>query len=198
MTADNSGQEQARRHRRGGARANAGRPRKLTDEQRFSVGADCERMAHEMGKRLVVQATKDLFGSSYELRTAIPGFMSDQVPSVWSRQQLVASEQAERERLTRDLTPEALKRGPPKTLREGDIAVELHGLAGTDPDSEWLPIFRIEPVAPVGFKADICAAVAAIWSERIGGKLSASTVRDCWKEFLELGESIRAEMDGEP
>lgn len=187
---DEIGTEQPRqRPKHGGARRGAGRPLKLTEEQRQQIGIDCFRLENKILRAHLGRKRRNFLAQS-ELSDHIPHsrarLLTRQELDV--RRALIADEEREREYLLRSGQSD-------KTLREDLIEFELHQLAGTDPQSGAPPArwFSLTVATPPGLKKRIRQFMAARWSRRIGVAVSQWTVRDCWKEVRDLRDDLLRE-----
>lgn len=166
------------RGKHGGARRGAGRPPKLTDEQRLWIGADCEGAFRAATQVRMKRATEDLFEFRSEFKEVIR--QVNQTPLAGRR---------------------AFLRGDDFKWHESEVRMELAQILENlpvgwdigesddpnDPMGRWL---RLRSIKPQGVRDGIIAAVAADWSKRVGFKIPESTVSKCWDWVRSIRKSL--------
>ena len=161
---------------RGGRRLNAGRKPILSDLQRFCVGMQCEGdFKAAAAAKQKAEIERVLAQSDYDAVIA----KVHTIP-VHKRKEWLQSQEYD--------------------AHCADIELELHALAGTDPDGgqDAPRLFTVFPQRPTGVRNDIIEKVAADWATRIGKPISISTVTRCWEEARELLKINAESLGNEP
>lgn len=167
---DEAADEQPRpRVKHGGAREGAGRPRKLSEFERFEVGAACEAAYLDIMKQAKNTAIENVLSDYLEVQTR-----AVRVP-VQDRRKFLRSEYG-RQYLA-------------------DVKEEVRAIVGFGSDRRLNPLRGVHLTfkPPPGTMRQILGAVSSDWSLRTGRIISESTVRDCWKEVRNIRDELMRE-----
>ena len=161
---------------RGGFRANAGRKPLLSDIDRLEVGIQCETEFLSAAKAKEEAAFESVFAQS-DYAAVIAKINT--IP-VHLRLKWLESEECEQ--------------------HLADVELERHAVAVTDPDGgeSASRIVSIPPQKPTGVRKRIVTAVAEDWSNRIGRRITPSTVTRCWEEARSFIKRISEHNGNEP
>lgn len=161
---------------RGGVRLGAGAKRKLSAWERVAVGMQCER-AFKAAADDKLQAAKDLKIARSDYRAVIAKLEARPVHS-----------------------RSAFLQGDAFEQHLADIEEERHAIAETDANgTEAAPrVFTIPPQKPTGVRKNIIVTVADEWSQRIGQRISESTVTRCWEEARAIIRDLEKNEENEP
>jgi hypothetical protein len=170
-----------RRRGHGGARANSGPKLKLTPQQRWRAGQDCE-----VAFRKAIDA--ELEREKERVLTDLSDLQSVNQKQITQVADLSISGRRR------------YRRSPEFRQIRADRKVELLAINGPQPDRRRYPSRLIElrvHKLPKGTKRQIRLNVAADWSAYLGKPISESTVRDCWNEYCKWVKTSDEEIDEE-